>query len=328
MRTLIAAFAGIFLCACSGPGSDIQSVSEVTSTEQEHTEASRTTEDAADTTEFEETAETATVTAAREIKEEETEFTAVQETVQEYVPFVPGTITQDEKDFLKKLIADYLTYEERELDENADLWADFDLLFYNYPQHTDIWLNIVQKWDKTVQSGRSGFVLDEPNLQSLDGLCIVVLGFRLNSDGSIAPELEGRLKKAQELSEKYPKAFILCTGGNTNATRSEALAMKEWLAINGVDPAKILTEERSRDTAENAKYSYEVLKQYPELRHLLIVSSHYHIQGATQLFQEMCALSGDYLDVVGSVPCESKLDTSYTASTLAGWMLKLFETFG
>ena len=50
-----------------------------------------------------------------------------------------------------------------------------------------------------------------------DSLCIVVMGFGLNEDGSIRPELEKRLTVALRSAVKYPNAWILVTGGQTGA---------------------------------------------------------------------------------------------------------------
>ena len=103
--------------------------------------------------------------------------------------------------------------------------------------------------------------------------------------------------------------------------------MKEWLSARGVDPRRILIEELSDNTSGNALYSYRVIKTIPSIRHLVIITSFYHVLSAVETFQELCVLSGDYLDVVGGVPCESALVKNYMPSTLANWMYDVFAKF-
>ena len=237
--------------------------------------------------------------------------------------FVPGYISAEEEDILNRLISDYLVAEHRELDENVELWLDFDELYAAAPQHIDVWLKIVDKWDKIVQGARNGFLLED--IAGKDGLCFVVLGYRLNADGSMAEELVGRLEKAKELAESYPNAMVLCTGGNTNGTRPEAEPMREWLTANGIDAERILTEDISKSTVENVLLSERIFQNIPEIRHLVVVTSHYHVQGAAQLFAEQCILSGRDIDVLGAVPCNSSVDTSFSPQTLAKWMFELFS---
>lgn len=46
-------------------------------------------------------------------------------------------------------------------------------------------------------------------LPDTDELCIVVLGFQLNPDGSMRDELINRLNVALRSAEKYPNAYIV-----------------------------------------------------------------------------------------------------------------------
>ncbi|MFT4201815.1 YdcF family protein [Gordonia sp. (in: high G+C Gram-positive bacteria)] len=88
------------------------------------------------------------------------------------------------------------------------------------------------------------------------GARIVVLGARLNNNGMVPRVLIPRLQAALSLSRGFPAASIITTGGVTNPRpgRSEARAMKDWLVRHGVAAGRIATENRSRSTAENAKF--------------------------------------------------------------------------
>ena len=134
-------------------------------------------------------------------------------------------------------------------------------------------------------------------LSDTDELCIVALGFQLNPDGTMREELTERLKVVKSSAEKYPNALIVCTGGGTaskNRSATEAGMMAEWLAEQGIDRGRILVEDRSMSTAENAMYSYALLsREAPQVTQLAIVSSDYHIATGTLLFEAEAILCSD-----------------------------------
>ena len=159
------------------------------------------------------------------------------------------------------------------------------------------WERIMNLW-KTVNTNaeiHEGILPD--GLPETDELCIVVLGFQLNPDGSMKEELIERLKVAKASAEKYPNAFILCTGGGTaaeNPDATEAGRMAEWLIENGVDPQRVIVEDQSLTTAQNAICSYQILTEnFPQVKQLAIVSSDYHIATGTLLFEAEAILQAE-----------------------------------
>lgn len=126
-------------------------------------------------------------------------------------------------------------------------------------------------------------------LPDTDELCIVALGFQLNADGTMRSELVGRLEVVKNSAEKYPNAWIVCTGGGTAAFdpfATEAGRMAEWLIGQGIDESRILVEDRSLTTVQNALFTYELLSEKaPQVTKLAILSSDYHIVAGTLLFK-------------------------------------------
>ena len=126
-------------------------------------------------------------------------------------------------------------------------------------------------------------------LPDTDELCIVVLGFQLNPDGTMKEELIERLNVALRSLQKYPNAYVVCTGGGTaadNDSASEAGEMAKWLAENGIEKARIIIEDNSITTAQNALFTYDILTSlYPSVKKLAIVSSDYHIATGELLFR-------------------------------------------
>lgn len=152
------------------------------------------------------------------------------------------------------------------------------------PALAEKWDRILTLWE-TPPAVRTQLPDDLPRD---DSLCLVVLGFQLNPDGTIRPELEERLKVALAASRQYPRAYIVCTGGGTAANdpqATEAGRMVEWLERSGVDPARLLQEDRSLTTAQNAALTFRLLaERAPQVTQLAVISSDYHIATGTLLF--------------------------------------------
>ena len=152
------------------------------------------------------------------------------------------------------------------------------------PSLGEKWRRIMDLWEAPAPVNDS---LPD-SLMPDDSLCLVVLGFQLNPDGTMRDELIERLKVLLRASEQYPKAMIVCTGGGTAAddpSATEAGRMAEWLVSQGVDSARVIVEDHSVTTAQNAIYTFDILEeQFPQIRQIAIVSSDYHIATGTLLF--------------------------------------------
>jgi uncharacterized SAM-binding protein YcdF (DUF218 family) len=121
-------------------------------------------------------------------------------------------------------------------------------------------------------------------------LCIVILGFRLKPDGSMEDELKGRCDAAVQLAEKYPNAYIACTGGGTatlNPNVTEADSMKAYITqkYGSEIGDKIIVENKSKTTVQNAQFTYAILcRDYPEVKHIAMVTSQYHLKRGCLLY--------------------------------------------
>ena len=181
--------------------------------------------------------------------------------------------------------------------------SDLEKLTALDPSLGSLWTKLMHTWSK-VNSGLTvnpGVLPD--GLPEDESLCVVVLGFQLESDGSMAPELLGRCETALKCAEKYPNALIAVTGGGTawqNPGATEAGVMAEWLIAHGVEAARILKEDASRTTGDNAEFTCRLLlENHPEVKALAIVSSDYHVPLGVLLFEEEALL---YEYETGSLP--------------------------
>ncbi|MDP3228438.1 MAG: YdcF family protein [Acidovorax sp.] len=90
---------------------------------------------------------------------------------------------------------------------------------------------------------------------------IVVLGSG-TPNGQPSPALRARLDKARELAATHPQAWVVVSGGvDFGETLSEGQVMGNYLREQGMDPARILQEERSTSTELNLQYSLPLLQQ-------------------------------------------------------------------
>lgn len=152
-----------------------------------------------------------------------------------------------------------------------------------------LWREIMACWDYANKELPVHLEALPDDLPADDSLCIAVLGFELNNDGSMKDELIGRLETALHCAEQYPNALVVCTGGGTakdNPLVTEAGLMGQWLLDHGLDKSRLVIEDRSLTTAQNAEFSYAILlREHPQVKSVAIVSSSYHIPWGSLLFE-------------------------------------------
>lgn len=189
------------------------------------------------------------------------------------------------QDIIEELAVYYGTYGSEAEDLAAGLLEE---LCAADPAAGEKWTDIMALWETANTDLEIHENILPDGLPETDELCLVVLGFQLNPDGSMKDELIERLKVALACAEKYPNAFVVCTGGGTaaeNDSATEAGEMGKWLTENGVDAQRVIVEDRSLTTAQNAIYTFRILQEkYPQVKQLAIISSDYHIATGTLLF--------------------------------------------
>ncbi len=96
-----------------------------------------------------------------------------------------------------------------------------------------------------------------------------------------------RVTEGAVLALRYPKARVVLSGGGAvmgPIDTSEAAAMGALLTELGVDPARLVLEEESRNTAGNAEFSLALAKPKPG-EHWLLVTSASHMPRAMAAFE-------------------------------------------
>ncbi|MGR5078326.1 ElyC/SanA/YdcF family protein [Photobacterium swingsii] len=120
---------------------------------------------------------------------------------------------------------------------------------------------------------------------------IIILGYKLNDDGTVPPMLLERLKAALTVINASPEQRIFVTGGLAQAGVTEAVVMQQWLIANQVAADRITLEDKATNTLDNTAFTLAQL-QHQNIEHAYLVSASIHVHrceiifAATQLHQQ------------------------------------------
>ena len=97
-----------------------------------------------------------------------------------------------------------------------------------------------------------------------------------------------RLFETAKLAEDFPSARVLVSAGPEHIKEgaSEADGIAKYLVTMGVSADRLILEHRSRDTFENAQFSYAMVNPEPGERWLLVTSA-YHMPRAIGCFRKV-----------------------------------------
>jgi len=127
---------------------------------------------------------------------------------------------------------------------------------------------------------------------------LIVLGCGLRKDGSPTPLLRGRLDLAADFYNSQKEEFgktakIIVSGGKgMDEPVSEAVSMKKYLIGRNISGNQIITEENSTDTAENMRYSAEIVKGEKPEAETAFFTTNYHVFRAG-LMADMAGLKSE-----------------------------------
>jgi uncharacterized SAM-binding protein YcdF (DUF218 family) len=124
----------------------------------------------------------------------------------------------------------------------------------------------------------------------VDGIIVLGGSYDTQIRGYISTIVLGedteRMSVIANLARRYPEAKVIFSGGSDPKTLgpSEAAFAKQLFISFGVEPARILIEDQSRNTEENARFTARLLK-LPSDKAWLLVTSAYHMPRALGTFR-------------------------------------------
>lgn len=107
---------------------------------------------------------------------------------------------------------------------------------------------------------------------------VIILGSGIKGT-ELTLTLQQRLDASLEYIRSHPQIPVIVSGGQgPGESIPEALAMRNYLVDQGIDPAQITMEDRSTTTQENLAFSKKIMDaagiEHPEI---MIVTSDYHM---------------------------------------------------
>jgi len=126
-----------------------------------------------------------------------------------------------------------------------------------------------------------------PTKESLRNYKTVIIVLGSKPLDAVTPTIDSvyRVLSAMRLMKTYPSALLVFSGGKTLPDISEAEIMGAIAWSRGLDPRKIILEENSRTTLENAKFCYELFKNM-HLQNIFLVSRRGHLPRALNDFRK------------------------------------------
>ena len=112
---------------------------------------------------------------------------------------------------------------------------------------------------------------------------VIILGSKINKDGTLTPLLKGRVDRAIEFAKKQYEStkkkivYVPSGGQGRDEVTSEALAIKRYLLEDGVDKDQIVIEDKSTSTIENMKFSKGKIDEINAKGNIIFSTTNYHV---------------------------------------------------
>ncbi|MBR3660908.1 MAG: YdcF family protein [Bacilli bacterium] len=121
------------------------------------------------------------------------------------------------------------------------------------------------------------------HIPSYDQDFIIILGSKIQKDGSLTPLLQGRVDKAIEFGNKQyettKKKIIYVPSGGQGKDESiaEAIAIKNYLISKGIKENQIIIEDKSKSTIQNMKFSKSKIEEINKEAKVSFSTTNYHV---------------------------------------------------
>jgi vancomycin permeability regulator SanA len=111
----------------------------------------------------------------------------------------------------------------------------------------------------------------------------VVMGTKVNTDGTLSHGLQARVDCAYELYKAGRVRYIMVSGGRGSEGYDEAEVMKTYLLGKGVPEDAIVPDNMGSNTLATVKNTIQPARTY-NWKYIIVVSQYYHISRAKMFF--------------------------------------------
>ena len=113
----------------------------------------------------------------------------------------------------------------------------------------------------------------------------VILGNKVNEDGTLSERLEKRLETGVELYKNHRIKKIIVSGGLGKEGFYEGSKMKEYLISKNIPYSVIIVDNKGDNTRLTVENTLEIEKKYP-FKSLIVVSQYFHVTRTKKLFKD------------------------------------------
>ena len=112
---------------------------------------------------------------------------------------------------------------------------------------------------------------------------ILIHGCQITDDGGLTKLLRSRADRAVEFADMQKKktgrdiVFVPSGGKGSDEVISEAEAIHDYLISKGIPEERILMEDKSVNTRENLRFSYDLIKERNENANIAFSTTNYHV---------------------------------------------------
>lgn len=111
----------------------------------------------------------------------------------------------------------------------------------------------------------------------------VILGSKVNKDGTLSERLEKRLETGVELYQNHRIKRIIVSGGLGKEGFYEGSKMKEYLIGKNIPDSVIIVDNKGDNTRLTVENTLEIQKKY-NFKSLIVVSQYFHVTRTKKLF--------------------------------------------
>lgn len=152
--------------------------------------------------------------------------------------------------------------------------------------------------------------------------CLIVLGARVNPDGSMKSTLRLRCEAAFDAwRDGIAERIIVCGGQMPGEPRPHAEAMREYLLEKGVPDENILVDSASKNTVQNLQNA-AVIMEHRGFRRAALVTSDYHLTRAMWIAH---AKGMVVCGIPAASPCSLKTCLKTRKRETVSWFLYFFR---